>query len=59
LHSQDNAILMITHYQRILQYIMPDVVHILMDGQIVATGDHTLAETVENRGYDWVLKEVA
>lgn len=59
LHSKDNAILMITHYQRILQYIKPDVVHILMDGEIVATGDHTLAETVENRGYDWIVKEVA
>ncbi len=59
LHAADNAILMITHYQRILQYIKPDVVHILMDGQIVATGGPDLAETVEDRGYDWVLKEVA
>jgi Fe-S cluster assembly ATP-binding protein len=60
LSTPDNATLMITHYQRLLQHITPDIVHILMDGRIVMTGDHTLAEKVENRGYDWVKEpEVA
>ncbi len=60
LSTPENATLMITHYQRLLQHITPDVVHILMDGRIVRTGDHTLAHEVENRGYDWVKEpEVA
>ena len=54
LSTPDNATLMITHYQRMLQYITPDIVHVLMDGRIVKSGDHTLAEAVETRGYDWV-----
>ncbi|MDP6490311.1 MAG: Fe-S cluster assembly ATPase SufC [Kiritimatiellia bacterium] len=54
LSTPDNATLMITHYQRMLQHITPDIVHVLMDGRIVKTGDHTLAEAVETRGYDWV-----
>ena len=54
LSTPDNATLMITHYQRMLQYITPDIVHVLMDGRIVKRGDHTLAEAVETRGYDWV-----
>ena len=54
LSTPHNATLMITHYQRMLQYITPDFVHVLMDGQIVKSGDHTLAEAVETRGYDWV-----
>ncbi len=56
LASPHNATLMITHYQRMLKYITPDVVHILADGRILKTGDHTLADEVENRGYEWILR---
>jgi len=56
LASPQNATLMITHYQRMLKYITPDVVHILADGRILKTGDHTLADEVENRGYEWILR---
>jgi Fe-S cluster assembly ATP-binding protein len=49
--------LVITHYQRLLNYIVPDYVHILMDGQIVRTGDKSLALTLEDQGYDWVKEE--
>lgn len=56
LASPQNATLMITHYQRMLKYITPDVVHILANGKIRKTGDHTLADEVENRGYEWILR---
>lgn len=55
LKSEDNAIVMITHYHRILNYIKPDFVHVLADGRIVKTGDSTLALEIEERGYDWLL----
>jgi len=58
LHNPHQAVLLITHYQRMLDYITPDRVHILIDGQIVKSGDAELAKTVEDRGYDW-LKESA
>ena len=58
LHAENRAVVMITHYQRMLNYVTPDVVHILMDGRLVRTGDAELAVSVENRGYDW-LKETA
>ncbi len=57
LRSKDRAIIMITHYQRLLDYIEPDVVHVLADGRIVKTGDKSLALELEERGYDWVLEE--
>jgi len=57
LRSKDRAIIMITHYQRLLDYIEPDVVHVLADGRIVKTGDKSLALELEDRGYDWVLEE--
>jgi len=56
LASPRNATLMITHYQRMLEYITPDVVHILAEGRIIRTGDHLLAVEVENRGYEWVKR---
>jgi Fe-S cluster assembly ATP-binding protein len=59
LRSPDRAILLVTHYQRLLNYIQPDFVHVMMDGQIVKTGDKSLALELEERGYDWVEKEVA
>ena len=59
LRSPDRAILLVTHYQRLLNYITPDYVHVMIDGQIVKTGDKGLALELEERGYDWVEKEVA
>ena len=54
LKSKDNAVLVITHYQRLLDYIVPDYVHVLSDGKIVKTGDKTLALELEAKGYDWL-----
>jgi len=54
LRRKDNAILVVTHYERILQYIVPDVVHIMQDGRIVHSGDRDLARRVDEEGYDWV-----
>ncbi|MDJ1184658.1 Fe-S cluster assembly ATPase SufC [Roseofilum casamattae] len=53
----DNAVLMITHYQRLLNYIVPDYVHVMADGRILRTGDKALALELESRGYDWILEE--
>ncbi len=58
LRSEDNAVLLITHYQRLLDYIVPDVVHVLMDGKIVKTGGKELAHQLEEKGYDWLKEEV-
>ena len=54
LRSQNNAFIVITHYQRLLEYIVPDFVHILHDGRIVKSGDKSLALELEAKGYDWV-----
>ena len=59
LRRPDNATLVITHYQRLLDYIVPDFVHVLVDGQIVKSGGKELALTLEERGYDWLLEETA
>ena len=59
LASGDNAILLITHYQRMLDYIKPHFVHVFQDGKIVASGDSQLALELEARGYDWVTKELS
>jgi Fe-S cluster assembly ATP-binding protein len=56
LKRADNAQLVITHYQRLLNYIVPDFVHVLVDGRIVRTGDKELAVELEAKGYDWVTK---
>ncbi|MGC6480035.1 MAG: Fe-S cluster assembly ATPase SufC [Flavobacteriaceae bacterium] len=58
LRSQDNAVLVITHYQRLLDYIVPDYVHVLFDGRIVKSGDKELAKELEAKGYDWIKAEV-
>ncbi|MFN3756889.1 MAG: Fe-S cluster assembly ATPase SufC [Flavobacterium sp.] len=58
LKSQDNAVLVITHYQRLLEYIVPDFVHVLMDGKIVKSGGKELALELEERGYDWIKSEL-
>ena len=54
LRSPDRAMLVITHYQRLLTYIVPDAVHVLFNGRIVKSGDHTLAQELEQKGYEWV-----
>ena len=54
LRSKDNAFVVITHYQRLLNYIVPDHVHVLMHGRIVMSGDKNLALELEERGYDWI-----
>ena len=57
LKNKDNAILVITHYQRLLEYIVPDYVHVLFDGKIVKSGGKELALKLEERGYDWIKEE--
>jgi len=58
LRKKDNATLVITHYQRLLNYIVPDVVHVLAHGRIVKSGGKELAMELEERGYDWILDTV-
>ena len=58
LKSENNAVIVITHYQRLLDYIVPDFVHVLHDGKIVKTGDASLALELEAKGYDWIKEEV-
>jgi len=59
LKRADNAQLVITHYQRLLDYIVPDYVHVLVDGRIVKTGPKELALELEEKGYDWIIEEQA
>lgn len=58
LKSKDNAVIVITHYQRLLDYIVPDFVHVLYDGKIVKSGTKELALELEAKGYDWIKQEV-
>lgn len=58
LRSDNNAVLVITHYQRLLDHIIPDYVHVLMDGKIVKSGPKELAYELEERGYDWIKEEM-
>jgi Fe-S cluster assembly ATP-binding protein len=57
LRSPDNAVILVTHYQRLLNYITPDYVHVMDEGRIIKTGDKGLALELESRGYDWVADE--
>lgn len=57
LKSKDNAFVVITHYQRLLDYIVPDFVHVLYNGKIVKSGDKSLAYQLEEEGYDWIKEE--
>ncbi|EIJ38435.1 MULTISPECIES: Fe-S cluster assembly ATPase SufC [Galbibacter] len=59
LKSKDNAVVVITHYQRLLEYIVPDYVHVLLNGRIVKSGGKELALELEEKGYDWIKQEVA
>jgi len=58
LKSKDNAVIVITHYQRLLDHIVPDFVHVLYDGKIVKSGDASLALELEAKGYDWIKQEL-
>ena len=58
LKSKDNSTIVITHYQRLLDYIVPDIVHVLYKGKIVKTAGKELALELEEKGYDWIKKEV-
>jgi Fe-S cluster assembly ATP-binding protein len=57
LRTKDNATVVITHYQRLLDYIIPDYVHVLYRGKIVKSGDKSLALQLEEKGYDWLKQE--
>ena len=57
LKSEKNAVVVITHYQRLLDYIVPDFVHVLYNGKIVKSGDASLAHELEDKGYDWIKQE--
>lgn len=57
LHTKENATVVITHYQRLLDYIVPDVVHVLYRGRMIHTGDKTLAQKLEKEGYDWLIND--
>ena len=59
LRCADNAQVIITHYQRLLDYIVPDFVHVLHNGRIIKSGDKSLALELEEKGYDWLIKEAA
>jgi len=59
LRSKNNAIIVVTHYQRLLDYIVPDFVHVLYNGRIVKSGKKELALELEAKGYDWIKNEVA
>jgi Fe-S cluster assembly ATP-binding protein len=56
LRTKENAIVLVTHYQRLLDYVIPDYVHVLADGRIIETGDKSLALKLEEKGYDWLVK---
>ncbi len=59
LHSPENGVVLVTHYQRMLNYIVPDYVHVIEGGRIIRTGDKSLALELEARGYEWVGKQAA
>ena len=59
LRSPDRAFILVTHYQRLLNYIVPDQVHILADGKIIKSGHRELALQLEEKGYDWIKKQAA
>jgi Fe-S cluster assembly ATP-binding protein len=58
LKNENNAIVVITHYQRLLEHIVPDFVHVLYDGKIVKSGTKELALELEEKGYDWIKEEI-
>ena len=59
LRSENRSFVIVTHYQRLLNYIVPDYVHVLYNGRIVKSGDKSLSLQLEEKGYDWIKEEVA
>ena len=59
MRSENRGFLVITHYQRLLDYIVPDKVHVMWEGKIVRSGDKELAKELEAKGYDWIKEEIA
>ena len=57
--NETNAVVLVTHYQRLLDHIEPDFVHVIANGTIVRSGDRSLALELEEKGYDWIRKELA
>ncbi len=57
--TPEMSVLVITHYQRLLHYIKPDTVHVMLNGKIVESGTHELAEKLEKDGYDWLMPKAA
>jgi Fe-S cluster assembly ATP-binding protein len=57
LHGDNDAVVLVTHYQRLLNYIEPDFIHVVDGGRIIKTGDKSLAHELESRGYEWILDE--
>lgn len=55
--GSETSLILITHYQRLLDYVRPNVIHVMMDGQIVKTSDASLATKLEEKGYDWICRE--
>ena len=58
MRSPERSVLVITHYQRLLDYIVPDFVHVLVDGRIVRSGGKDLALELEEKGYDWIKEDI-
>ena len=58
LHTPSNSILLVTHYHRILNYVVPDKVHVLINGRIVKSGGKDLAKQIEEQGYDWIEADI-
>jgi len=59
LRAADRSIVLVTHYQRLLEYVVPDFVHVLAGGRILRSGDRSLALELERRGYDWISGQAA
>lgn len=59
LKNKENGTIVVTHYQRLLDYIVPDFVHVLFDGKIVKSGSKDLALELEEKGYDWIKEEIS
>jgi len=57
LHGDSDAVVLVTHYQRLLNYIEPDFIHVVDGGRVIKTGDKSLAHELESRGYEWILEE--
>ncbi|MEK9698001.1 MAG: hypothetical protein VW270_19690, partial [Candidatus Poseidoniales archaeon] len=57
IHGDDDAVILVTHYQRLLNYIEPDYIHVVDGGRVIKTGDKSLALELESRGYDWLIEE--